>query len=295
MKKAISSAVIAAAILGMFGCAKPRDVKGLESGLPNDAGKVKGDFGMELVEGVVCAGVEKRAPITPGTSYAPGADGTAKVFFFTRIASEGVTNVVYHRYSYYVPTLSGRGIWKESHVTELSVTKSTNYPTYSWALSSPGLWRVDALGADRKSIMKGFVFEVAGAAKEVKNPLAGTDSKAIVSVVDAAICENVDKHAAVNPGTEFTAAEEPKRIWFWGKFKAPSAPAKAVIRWSKLTESIDGDKDFVTTYYSQVEIKSKEWTTYYWINCTAGEWKADVLAADESIVRSIEFTVSKQQ
>lgn len=293
MNKLISAALLAAAIIGVTSCAKPRDVKGLESGLPNDAGKVKAEFGMELLEGTVCAGVEKRTPVAPAASYTPGADGSAKVFFFTRIASDGTTNVIFHRYSYQIPTLSGRGIWKESHVTELKVTKSTNYPTYSWAIASSGMWRVDVLGADKATIMKGFVFEVTGPTKEIKNPLEGTGDKSVISMVDAAVCENVDKHAPVNPGTEFTASEDTMRIWFWGKYKSPADGAKAVIRWSKLTESIDGDKDFVTAYYSQVDVKKKEWTTYYWMNCTVGEWKADVLTADGTVVRSIEFTVKK--
>ncbi|MBI4979353.1 MAG: hypothetical protein HZC28_17865 [Spirochaetes bacterium] len=282
------------AAMAMMSCAKGKPAGQTGGSIPANPGKAKADFGMAVAEGTPAESVQNGTPVMPGTEYTAGAEGTARVYIFTRITTEA-TNTIYHRFSRLIPTLTGNGIWQEVSTVELQI-KSTNAKTWTYVDASAGSWRADVLAPDKKTVMQGYIFNVKGTSAEKVNPLIGKTNKAKVTLTDAKLCESVDKGKPVNDALAFSLNGESMRVYFWGSFTCDTPPAAVALRWSRLATSVDGTHDYVIHHYSDVAVKGKVWPTYYWINVSEGQWKVDVLGTDGvSVMRSFDFTVSKVQ
>ena len=108
----------------------------------------------------------------------------------------------------------------------------------------------------------------------------GTES-AHLAVVELKLAEDIKDREAVNPGTSFANGA---KVYAWVKLNVKEAETQFKLRWSS------GD----LTYTSE-PVTVKESPGYRsWRYKTAeapGEWKVEVLDADDKVVHSETFTV----
>jgi hypothetical protein len=268
-------------------------LESLKKAVKTDAAKALNEFGVKVEESALCRNVIDRTPDGAGEVF--DTAGQMDIYLFTKINSENPSAVIYHRFLTLKQGLSGP-FWVETYVKELQVT-GKSYKTWTFKTVWPGFWRADVLAGDRKTVISSTVFEVRGpmpeALKIAQDPSFNISR---LSIEQAEACENVDqvKKEPINPGTAFSieAGRTSRDIYLWLRLKTEKFPVMITLRWSRLTESANGTRDWVPEYAFSPAVNGKEWRTWAYKTCTAGRYRIDCIAADgKTILKSIEIEV----
>jgi hypothetical protein len=172
---------------------------------------------------------------------------------------------------------------------------------YNKTLNRPGSWKVEVLDPSDEVLhtatltVEGEASAEAAAPKEAEEPAAAPAAAAAaeeaaeepaesdhVEVVELKLAKSLENREPVDEGTSF---ETGGRVYTWVKLKVKEDETTIKMRWS-----VD-DKPIFTSEAITVK-RSPSWRTWLTKTLTrAGDWKVEILDADDKPVHAANFTV----
>jgi hypothetical protein len=240
----------------------------------------------EVLDAKICSGIEGKEAADEKEKFQSGE----KAILWLKLRPKGETSM---RLRWYV---DDQEVW-----TMDAVPVRLGRTWYNKTLNRPGAWKVEVLDPNDEVLHTATLTvegeaggETAAAApKEAGKPSAPAAAPAEeaeetpaesdhVEVVDLKLAKGLENREPVDEGTTFEAGG---RVYTWVKLKVKEDETTIKMRWS-----ID-DKPIFTSEAVTVR-RSPNWRT--WLTKTlnrAGDWKVEILDADDKPVHAASFTV----
>lgn len=294
--KRLSLLLIPAAVALLVSCGPKGGKSGADAGKGTPAGasapteqadRVKAEFGLELVQGTICADVQNMKPVDEKTAFTGTSAG--KVYTFTAFAGDKAQTIT-HRYMKRVEVQSGAPDFYVPHFSkELKIGAAKAYGTWSYVTDEPGDFRVDVLAPDGQTVIKMLAYTVSGGEKTA---FLADDGGLVLD--KAVLTPAIDKGKPGAETTAFTAKGDTAPVYVWLSFSKANAPTKAFLKWYRQVTDLGGRKDYQVVATSSVDVKAATWVTWNGVNAEAGAGRLEVLSADgKKVLSSLDFTVSK--
>jgi hypothetical protein len=233
----------------------------------------------EVLDAKICSGIEGKEPAGERDKFQTGE----KAILWLKLRPKGETSLRL-RWS-----IDDQEVW-----TMDAVPVRLGRTWYNKTLNRPGSWKVEVLDPNEE-VLHTATLTVEGEAAaeaapdETEAPAAAAEEAGEepvesdhVEVVELKLAKGLENREPVEEGTSFEAGGQ---VYTWVKLKVKEDETTIKIRWS-----ID-DKPIFTSEALTVR-RSPGWRT--WLTKTlnrAGDWKVEILDADDKPVHAASFTV----
>ena len=221
----------------------------------------------EVVDAKICSGIKDKEAIDDKAKFSTGE----KAWVWLKLRPKGDTEL---RMRWYI---DDREIW-----TTDPVAVQLGRTWYNKLLNRPGSWKVEILDPNDE-ILHSATLTVEGEALKTEEEAgeAPVESQ-LVEVLELKLAKGVENREPVDEGTTF---DQGGQIYTWVKLLVKEDQTNIKMRWY-----ID-DRPIYTSEPISVS-KSHNWRT--WLSKTlnrAGDWKVEILDADDKPVHATNFTV----
>ncbi len=232
----------------------------------------------KVLDAKICSGVQDKEAVDEKTTFNTGE----KAWLWMKVRPAGETTMQI-RWS-----LDGKTVYAMDPVPA-RLGRLWYYKT----LHKPGEWQVDVLDASQK-VVHSEKFTAVGEAGEktavappsrtaATGTAATTEESDHVEVVELKLAEGVENRDPVRAGTSFAKGG---RVYTWMRLKVKDPETTIKLRWS-LNDKVVSTSEPVTVK------ESPAWRTWlYKTMYNSGDWKVEVLDAEDKPVYAENFTVN---
>ncbi len=248
--------LLCAALLATPVCALAQEKKGTESAAS-----------FEVLDAKICSGIKDKEPIDEKVKFSTGE----KALVWLKLRPKGETEL---RLRWYI---DDREVW-----TMNPVPVRLGRTWYNKSLNRPGSWKVEVLDPNDEVLHSATLTvegEAAAAAEAAAEEPAGSE---LVEVLELKLAKGVENREPVDEGTTF---EQGGQVYTWVKLRVKEDETNIRMRWY-----ID-DRPVYTSEPITVR-RSSNWRT--WLTKTlnrSGDWKVEILDADDKPVHAMGFAV----
>ncbi len=263
-----------------------------EEAAPPEKPEVEASATFEVLDAKICSSIEGKEPADQKDKFQAGE----KAILWLKLRPKGEASM---RLRWYV---DDREVW-----TMDAVPVRLGRTWYNKTLNRPGSWKVEVLDPNDEVLhtasltVEGEAAAATAAPKKTEEPAAAPAVTATaaaeetgeepgeepaesdyVEVVELKLAKGLENREPVEEGTSFEAGGQ---VYTWVKLKVKEDETTIKMRWS-----ID-DKPIYTSEALTVK-RSPGWRT--WLTKTlnrAGNWKVEILDADDKPVHAASFTV----